>query len=93
MVKRCHLHAIGVLGQEDRKYGAEAIFEEMIAENVPVLMKASSHKLRKLNGSHRINTKQATFRQYHSKSAENQRQKEKARRGRREDIFRGSTKH
>lgn len=61
MVKRCNLHAIGVLGQEDRKNGAEAIFEEMIAENVPVLMKASSHKLKKLNESHRINTKQITL--------------------------------
>lgn len=38
--------------QEDRKNAVEAIFEETIAENVPILMKASSHKFEQLSEPH-----------------------------------------
>ena len=37
---------------EDRKNGVEAIFEEIRVENVPILMKASSHKLERLSKPH-----------------------------------------
>lgn len=54
MAKNCNLHATGGLEQEDRKNEVEATFEEMIAENAPVLMKASSHKFKKLSEPHTV---------------------------------------
>lgn len=44
--ERYNLHASGILEQEDRENGIEAISEEVIAADVGILMKTSSHNLR-----------------------------------------------
>ena len=65
-MKHDNIHTIGIPGEEDEEEGIEILFEEVMMENVPNLMREKVTQIQESQSPNQEEPKEAHFKTHHN---------------------------